>query len=167
MAYMAIVSMHLETDPRAYGSFLNLDWTTSIRGIGETSVVTGSPWTTVQTSQNMWWSDYSFTTETSPVGQTFPIEVRATPRIDCAGWTLAKWCVLRETAPGVYREEEVRPQGQTLVAPVTVLPNFQGHIEIFPYFIFVGTGNLLATTTGNALAGVELEANIPSLLIDL
>ena len=170
MAYMAVLGVNVGPDGRGGGFSPNLDWGTSLRGVGSISIVTGSPWSTVQTSPNSFMCDYFPETAEDPTGQTYSFEVRATPRADCAGWTLDRWCVERETANGVYRAEEVRPHGDTLVAPLTVLgPSWylQSHLHIYPYFVYNGTGRLLATPAGGALVGYSPWGGQPSLVIDL
>ena len=167
MSYSAIVSFNFHPDARGLGMFPSLDWAKSVNGVASTWVASGSPWVVQQTSAYGWMGDVSITSETDPIGSTYQVEVGAAARTDCAGWTLSKWCVARETAPGVFQYDQVTPQGQTLIAPVTVLANYQGHIYIFPYFTFAGTGRLLGTPTGDALVGCADGNGAMNLVVDL
>ena len=96
--------------------------------------------------------------------------VSAVPRSEC-GWVLDRWYVRYTNGIEVISDEEI-PAGGSLdltvwITPVSVGLLYWGGTEVYPYFVYRGTGNLLATPTGDALLGYGVGESTPKLIIDL
>lgn len=162
------VEYHLALDnikPDGYTGWL--DWDKSIRG-RKILGIDYTPWQVTKHSDDMLDTGSGFfEAESAP---PLPVRVRAVPRDEC-GWKLDRWYIRYTNGYDVIRTEE-RDAGGATETTINITPFeagllYVGWVQVYPYFVFVGTGKLLGTQDGDALAGCKLGGSTPFLIIDL
>lgn len=144
-----------------------IDWGKSSRGLKSLGIPF-TPWPVVSYGRD-WLESRSNAMETESA-TTLYARVTAIPISEC-GWVLDRWYIRYTNGVDVISTEE-RPAGGGLETMVEIRPAkigllYWGITEVYPYFVYRGTGNLLATPTGDALLGYGNGVATPTLVIDL
>ena len=155
----------LNSRPNGYVG--QLDWDKSERGCKSLSIQLGPG--PVVTHSPAWLECNSPGMEMESL-QPMMARVSAVPWSEC-GWVLDRWYVRYSNGIDIISAEEIPARGSldltVWITPAPLGLVYWGATEVYPYFVYHGTGNLLATPAADALLGYGVGESKPKLIIDL